>query len=76
MDVEDWERIGLAGLVLGFLLIVFSVGVYFYREIVDFGVLGRTVVYPFRQYFLPLLVIGVSFLVVGAVIILYNRAYI
>lgn len=62
MRYSDWKLIASLGLILGFLFLIGGVFAYVYYEESWF-----LVVYPFRDYAPPLVILGIVLLVVGFV---------
>ena len=61
MQDEDWTTISRIGIALGFIFIVGALVAYNYYEYFTFY-------YPYRDYAIPLAIVGVILLVVGIVV--------
>ena len=65
MSSEDWRRLSLLALVLGLMFLVSGLVTWFYTETAEVGLVRIPERHPYRDYGLPLLILGVCGLLIG-----------
>ena len=67
MNKKDWKAVGYIGLILGAFFIIGGFIAYYYLQKIE-GVFGYIyILYPYRSYSVPLIIMGIVPLVVGLV---------